>query len=80
MYLHFHVIQTETRDPFTAVLYQFLETGSSDITFMGRNQLDFSLYPLSFFLYSPFKDDLTLFEYNERSSNIFVLVFFGKIQ
>ena len=39
------------------VLYQFLETGTSDITFMGRDQelkwLAFSLYPLSFFLYSP---------------------------
>ncbi len=41
------------------VLYQFLETGTSDKTFMGRDQelkwLAFSLYPLSFFLYSPFK-------------------------
>ena len=40
------------------VLYQFLELGTSDITFMGRDQqlkwLSFSLYPFSFFLYSPF--------------------------
>ena len=75
-----HVIQTETRDQYTAlllvgvllhiyefsyifdtVLYQFLETETSDTTFtiMGRDQeltrLAFSLYPLSFFLYSPFK-------------------------
>ena len=44
---------------FDIVLYQFLETGTSDITFMGRDQelkwLAFSLYPLSFFLCSPFK-------------------------
>ena len=41
------------------VLYQFLETGTSDITFMGRDQglkwLAFSLYPHSFFLFSSFK-------------------------
>ena len=40
-------------------MYQFLETGTSGKTFMGRDQelkwLAFSLYPLSFFLYSPFK-------------------------
>ena len=44
---------------FDTVLYQFLETRTSDIIFLGRNQelmwLAFSLYPLSFFLYSPFK-------------------------
>ena len=70
-----HVIQTGTRDKYTAlsfvlhiyeflykfdtVLYQFLETGTSDITFMGRDQelklIAFSLYHLSFFLYTPFK-------------------------
>ena len=35
---------------FRIVLYQFLETGTSDKTFMGRDQelkgLAFSLYPL----------------------------------
>ena len=40
------------------VLYQFLEIGTSDKTFIGRDQelkwLAFSLYPLSIFLYSPF--------------------------
>ena len=45
--------------PKKIVLYQFLEIGTSDITFMGRDQelkrLAFSLYPHSFFLYSPFK-------------------------
>ena len=45
---------------FNTVLYQLLETGTSDKTFMGHDQelkwLAFSLlYPLSFFLYSPFK-------------------------
>ena len=44
----------------TVFFYQFLETGTSDITFMGRNQelkrVAFSLYPLLFFLYSPFKE------------------------
>ena len=44
---------------FNTVLYQFLEAGILDITFMGRDQelkeLAFSLYPLSLFLYSPFK-------------------------
>ena len=44
---------------FDTVLYQFLETGTSDITFMGCDQelkwSAFSLYPLPFFLYSPFK-------------------------
>ena len=43
---------------FNTVLYQFLETGTSDKTFMGDDQelkwLAFSLYPLSFFLYIPF--------------------------
>ena len=47
------------------VLYQFLETGTSDITFMGRYQvqkgLDFSLYPLSFFRYSLFNSFLFFF-------------------
>ena len=42
------------------VLYQFLETGTSDKTFMGQDQelkwLAFCLYPLLFFLYSPFKE------------------------
>ena len=44
---------------FNTVLYQFLETGTSDKTCMGRDQelkwLAFSLYPISFFLYSPCK-------------------------
>ena len=44
---------------FYTVLYQFLETGTSDMTYMGRDQelkwLAFRLYPLSFFLYYPFK-------------------------
>ena len=44
---------------FDTVLYQFLEIGTSDITFMGCDQelkwLAFSLYPLSLFLYSLFK-------------------------
>ena len=43
---------------FYTVLYQFLETGKSDRTLMGLDQLikclGFSLYPVSFFLYSPF--------------------------
>ena len=51
------------------VLYQFLKTGTSDITFMGRNQelkgLAFSSYLLSFVLYSPFNDDLKLFKCND---------------
>ena len=38
---------------FDTVLYQFLEAGTSDITFMGRDQelkcLAFSLYPLLIF-------------------------------
>ena len=42
---------------FDTVLYQFLET--SDITLMGLNQLlrylGFTLYPLLFFHYIPFK-------------------------
>ena len=41
------------------VLCQFLETGTSDRCLIGLNQLlkfqSFSLCPLSFFLYSPFK-------------------------
>ena len=44
---------------FDTVLYQFLETGTWDRTLMGLHQLlkclGFSLYPFSFFLYSPFK-------------------------
>ena len=42
---------------FRTVLFKFLETGTSDLTFMGRDQelnwIAFSLYPLSFFPYSP---------------------------
>ena len=41
---------------FDTVLYQFLETGTSDRTIVGLDELlwylGFSLYPLSFFLYS----------------------------
>ena len=45
---------------FDKVFYQYLETWTSDITFMGRDQepkwlLAFSIYPLSFFLYGPLK-------------------------
>ena len=44
---------------FDTVLYQFFETGTSDRTLIGLDQLlkflGFSLYHLSFFLYSPFK-------------------------
>ena len=44
---------------FDTVLYQFLKTGTLDKTLMGLDQLQrylgFSLYLLSFFLYSPFK-------------------------
>ena len=46
---------------FDRVLYQFLETGTSDRRLIGIVQLmrfsGFSLYSLSFFLYSPFKID-----------------------
>ena len=42
----------------TKVVSQFLEIGTSDITFKGRDRelkwLAFSPYPLSFYLYSPF--------------------------
>ena len=44
---------------FDTVLYQFVETGTSERTLMGLDQflkcLGFSLNPLSFFLYSPCK-------------------------
>ena len=41
---------------FDTVSYQFLETGILDITLnIGRDQLEFSLYRLLFFLYSPFQ-------------------------
>ena len=44
---------------FYTVLRQFLETGTSDRCLIGIVQLPrfsgFSIYPLSFFLYSPFK-------------------------
>jgi len=44
------------------VLFQFLKTGTSDRCLVGLNQLlkfqSFSLYPLSFFLYSPFKNSM----------------------
>ena len=43
---------------FDSVLYQFIETWTSERTLTGLNQLlkcsGFNLYPLSFFLYSPF--------------------------
>ena len=41
---------------FDTVLYQFFETGTSDRTLIGLQKcLGFSLYPLSFFHYTPFK-------------------------
>jgi len=44
---------------FDTVLYQFLETETSNRTLTGLNQLlrfsGFSLYPLSFFIDTPFK-------------------------
>ena len=53
---------------FNTVLYQFLETGTSDKTFMGRDQelkwLAFSLYPLSSFFYSPFNLDIQCGRFN----------------
>ena len=49
----------------TLTQYQFLETGQSDRTNIGRDQLlkylGFSLYPLSFYLNSPFNDFLVSF-------------------
>jgi len=46
---------------FDTVLYQFLETGTSDRCLICLNQLPrfsgFRLYPLSFFLYSPFNTE-----------------------
>ena len=46
---------------FDTVLYKFLETGTSDICLIYIVQLlrfsGFSLYPLSFFLSSPVKDE-----------------------
>ena len=47
----------------TSINWQFLETRTSDRTLMGLDQLlkclGFSLYPLLFFLYSPFNKRLT---------------------
>ena len=47
---------------FDIVLYQFLETGTSDRCLIGTVQnlrfLGFSLYPLSVFHYSPFKETI----------------------
>ena len=44
---------------FDTVFYQFLETGTSERTLIGLNLLlrilGFSLYPLLFYLFSPFK-------------------------
>ena len=46
---------------FDTVLYQFLETETSKRILMGLLKcLGFSLYPLSFFLYSPFKCCLSI--------------------
>ena len=54
----FYIYEFSYNFNFNTVLNQFLETGTSDKTFMGRDQelkiLAFSLYPLSFFLYCPF--------------------------
>ena len=64
---------------FDTVLYQFLETGISDRTLIGLDQLlkflVFSLYPLPFFLLSPFKrliEDRLLFP-------LAVFIQFGKV-
>ena len=67
---------------FNTALYRFLETETSDKIFMGRDQelkwLAFSLYPLSFFLYSPFKENNFLLSWgkslvlNEQLASIFV--------
>ena len=41
---------------FDTVFYQFFETGTSERTLIGLQKcLGFSLYPLSFFHYTPFK-------------------------
>ena len=57
---------------FNTVLYQFLVTGTSDRCLKGIFQRlrfsGFSLYPLSFFLYSPFKllfSDILQTNYNK---------------
>ena len=60
LFSKFHIFEFSYK--FDTVLYQFLEIGASDITFMGRDQelkwLAYSLYPLSFFLYYPFKGSI----------------------
>ena len=61
---------------FDTVLYQFLETGTSDRTLLGLDQplkfFGFSLYPISFVLYSPFKWHKFIFLKIRKKSLIFV--------
>ena len=68
---------------FDTVLYKFLQTGTSDKCLIGIVQLlrfsGFSLYPLSFFLYSPvkhFKNPFNFFNKNLKIKLTFYRLFF----
>ena len=56
---------------FDIVLYQFLETRTSDITFMGYDKrakvISFQPIPPLIFLYSPFKWNINFYYYLQKS-------------
>ena len=54
---------------FDTVLYQLLKTGTSDRTLICLRFSGFSLYPLSYFLYSPFKFSLALERFHRKTSH-----------
>ena len=66
---------------FVTILYQFLKTGTSDITIMGRDQevkrLAFSLYPLHFPFIVPLNFSLSLYHHLSLS-NITLFFLSGK--
>jgi len=61
---------------FDTVLYQFLETDASDVTIIGRDLelkgLALNLYPLSFFLYSHFKEKREFSKRNVSKKCLFI--------
>ena len=68
---------------YDTVLYKFLKTKTSDRTFMGRDQelkcLGFSLYPLSFFFYSPFKSEWDIQDFSLKLYYAFSLKWLNEI-
>ena len=74
---YIQIIIRAYRKNFVTVLYQFLETGTSDRTNIGHDQLikilDFSLYPQAFYFYITVSSNTPLkhFFRSNTSNNLF---------